>query len=166
MSVRIAALKQPTWQHLLGWDEQFSSGNQELTALADTDENYGDFAYSLMSASTFQPGILLNVDELASLVHLPSSTISSEWLRRIRTRTRLRAALRKGLAAVATSPWYLRGAEGGSRTHTPVRALDFESYHSPTLPYRPLRETSDLQGFRVFSFRAKSSTFALPLSVY
>lgn len=87
-SVRIAALKKPTWQHLLGWAEQFTSGNQELTALDNTDENYADLAFSLMAASTFQPGILLNLEELASLVHLPSSTIASERLRRIRTRTR------------------------------------------------------------------------------
>jgi hypothetical protein len=87
-SVRVAALKQSTWQHLLGWAQQFANGNQELASLANTDENYSDFGFSLMAACTFQPGILLNIEELAGLVHLPSSTIHSERLRRIQTRTR------------------------------------------------------------------------------
>lgn len=86
VSVRAAALQQPTWQHLLGWTQQFANGKQELTSLA-SDENYADFAFSLMAACTFQPGVLLNVEELASLVHLPSSKIPSERLRRIQTRT-------------------------------------------------------------------------------
>jgi len=88
VSVRIAALQQSTWQHLLGWAQQFSNGSQELASLANTDENHTDLGFSMMAACTFQPGILLNVDELASLVHLPSSSIPSERLRRIQTRTR------------------------------------------------------------------------------
>jgi hypothetical protein len=87
-SVRIAALRQSTWQHLLGWAQQFANGNQELISPAGTDENYPDLGYSLRAACTFQPGILLNVEELAGLIHLPSSTIYSERLKRVKTRTR------------------------------------------------------------------------------
>lgn len=88
VSVRTAALHQSTWHHLQGWAQQFANGKQELAALSNADENCADFGFSLMEACTFQPGILLNIEELASLVHLPSSTIPSERLRRIQTRTR------------------------------------------------------------------------------
>jgi hypothetical protein len=74
--------------------------------------------------------------------------------------------MKKGLAAIATSPCYFRSAEGGSRTHTPVRALDFESSASANsatsasnacrhnLPYEASHVNRVRRPFLMRSFRA------------
>jgi hypothetical protein len=121
VSVRIAALKQATWQHLLGWAQQFATGTQELTSLK-SDENYSDFGFSLMAGCTFQPGILLNVDELASLVHLPSSTIHSERLRRINTRTRPVQAAKAEVGSVILGENIHRGQRKVARIPAELRS--------------------------------------------
>ncbi|MEX2140460.1 MAG: DUF87 domain-containing protein [Pirellulales bacterium] len=98
--VRLAALRRPVYQHLLGWAEQFAVGEQRLIAAGD--ENEGDFAWSTMCRGTFRPGILLNAEELASLVHLPGPSVveNSERLSRVKTRTRPTTEARHEVGAV------------------------------------------------------------------
>lgn len=86
VSVRLAALDQQVYRHLAGWACQFDSHDQQLGVRDD--ENSGDFGWSLMGHCTFTPGMLLNVHELAAMVHPPVPDIAAERLRRVETRTR------------------------------------------------------------------------------
>ena len=86
VGIRLMALKQSVYRNLLGWVEQFRAPPQALRA-AD-DEIGGDFSWSTMCRCTFRPGLLLNAEELASLVHLPGPDVVSDRLKRVITRTR------------------------------------------------------------------------------
>lgn len=90
VGIRIMTLKQDVYRHLLGWAEQFAEPPQGLHAFDD--ENQGDLSWSVMARCTFRPGILLNTEELASLVHLPGPKAHSERLSRVKMRTRPAAA--------------------------------------------------------------------------
>ncbi len=86
VSIRLMALNQSIFRRLLGWSEQFRSPPQGLQP-AD-DELDGDLSWSSMSRCTFRPGLLLNSEELSSLIHLPAAGIASDRLQHINTRTR------------------------------------------------------------------------------
>jgi len=86
VSIRLAALQESNYRQLEGWAGQFAAPPQSLEAY--TDQSSGHLGCSLESRLAFSPGMLLNTRELASLVHLPASTVTSERLRRISSRTR------------------------------------------------------------------------------
>jgi hypothetical protein len=96
VSMRLFASRAETFRHLVGWAEQFANPpHQRLTVderyweagkLGDAErETLGEDA---VKRQTHRPGILLNTAELASMVHLPSASVISERLRRVKTRTR------------------------------------------------------------------------------
>lgn len=87
VSVRLTARTRDTYKHLQGWAEQFASPPQGFDFLLDDDEAES-MAEAIQYRCTFRPGMLLNIGELASLVHLPGESIVSERLRRVKTRTR------------------------------------------------------------------------------
>ncbi|MCA9096500.1 MAG: hypothetical protein KDA68_23635, partial [Planctomycetaceae bacterium] len=87
VSVRIAARQQETYQHLLGWAEQFAAPPQGF-AYPQDDDDAESLSLALYGRCTFRPGMLLNVMELASLVHLPGAAVVSERLQRVKIRTR------------------------------------------------------------------------------
>ncbi|MBI1902941.1 MAG: ATP-binding protein [Planctomycetia bacterium] len=80
---------------LASWAEQFTSPPQGMAIpedwpegeMPDDDEAFA-FCYDLCGRCTHRPGMLLNLQELASLVHLPSESVATERLRRVKARTR------------------------------------------------------------------------------
>ena len=97
VSVRLLASRRDVYQHLEGWCEQFANAPhqrlQMMAAECDDENDPGSDSRFCLSASVegraaYRPGMLLNLQELASLVHLPSESIASDRLRRIKTRTR------------------------------------------------------------------------------
>lgn len=96
VSIRIAAKRHPVFRQLLGWAEQFSAGPHQ--ALVANTSEWGEdgmaeherdvTAASLISRWAYRPGVLLSLQELASLAHLPSESIVSERLRVVKSRTR------------------------------------------------------------------------------
>lgn len=87
VSIRIAARQQDVLLQLQGWAQQFAHPPQAFTFLLD-DEEAVRLSLAVGHRCTFRPGMMLNVDELASLVHLPSQSVVSERLRRVASRTR------------------------------------------------------------------------------
>ncbi|MDB5342004.1 MAG: hypothetical protein JWP89_381 [Schlesneria sp.] len=87
VSIRLMARTQGVYQHLQGWAEQFTAPPQGFGHLLE-DEEAELLAEAIEYRCTFRPGMLLNVSELASLVHLPGESIVSERLKRVKTRTR------------------------------------------------------------------------------
>lgn len=96
VSVRFAASRRDVFQQLYGWAEQFTSDQQRLVYNdAEWDEDGGvpeheftSLGESIEHRTAYRPGMLLNANELASLVHLPSQAVVSERLASIRRRTR------------------------------------------------------------------------------
>jgi hypothetical protein len=86
VSVRVMSLRESVFCQLLGWAEQFSAPPQSLVPAEDDADD--DFAWSVMARCTYRPGLLLNADELASLVHLPAQSVSADRLQRVASRTR------------------------------------------------------------------------------
>jgi hypothetical protein len=84
--VRVMSLRESVFRQLLGWAEQFSAPPQNLVPAEDDADD--DFAWSVMARCTYRPGLLLNADELASLVHLPAQTVLADRLQRVASRTR------------------------------------------------------------------------------
>lgn len=87
VSVRLSARTRDAFKHLQGWAEQFASPPQGFDSFLDDDEAES-LAEAIKCRCTFRPGMLLNIGELASLVHLPGESIVSERLKRVKTRTR------------------------------------------------------------------------------
>lgn len=87
VSVRLTASTREVYRHLQGWAEQFAAPPQGFDFLLE-DHEAELLAEAVEYRCTFRPGLLLNVAELASLVHLPGESIVSERLRRVKTRTR------------------------------------------------------------------------------
>jgi hypothetical protein len=95
VSVRILAKTRSVYRQLAGWAEQFAAPPQRLV---QNESEWSDrtmppherepFSWSVAARCTHRPGIILNVQELAGLVHLPGSTVASERLRRVKSRTR------------------------------------------------------------------------------
>ena len=120
VSVRLAALDQRVYKHLTGWTRQFDALDQRL-AVRD-DENAGDLAWSLMGHCTFTPGMLLNVHELAGMVHPPVSDIAAERLRRVETRTRPADATPEDDGSVVLGDNVHRGKKQVARIPASLRA--------------------------------------------
>lgn len=95
-SIRLLASRPEIWQQLVAWTEQFANPpHQRLLVNQMHWENGrpGEFERWWLEVSaeyrtTYRPGLLLNTEELAGLVHLPGESIVSERLRRVRRRTR------------------------------------------------------------------------------
>lgn len=87
VSIRLAAKNRDTYHHMQGWAEQFAAPPQVFDSLLD--DNEGEtLSDAVRCRYTCRPGMLLNVVELASLVHLPGETVISERLTRVKIRTR------------------------------------------------------------------------------
>lgn len=87
VSIRLATRTREAYKHLQGWADQFAAPPQGFDFLLDDDEAEC-LAEAIQYRCTFRPGMLLNIAELASLVHLPGESIVSERLKRVKTRTR------------------------------------------------------------------------------
>lgn len=95
VSMRVAAGTAGVFRQLLGWAEQFTRPPQQLV-VNDTawegrqfsEEERHTVGWSLTARCTHRPGILLNVEELAGLVHLPGKSVVSNRLRAVKSRTR------------------------------------------------------------------------------
>lgn len=89
VSVRLMADQASVYERLLGWAAQFASPPQALSSVDDlTDEELLLVWDAMQHRYPLAPGVLLNTEELASLVHLPGPTVTSERLRRVSTRTK------------------------------------------------------------------------------
>ena len=119
VSIRITALRQQTYRSLLGWAEQFAAPPQRLTAC--TDENEGDLSWSLMARCSFRPGLLLNAQELAGIVHLPATSLASERLRRVQSRTRPAVATASEPGSVILGDNIHRGQRNVARISAALR---------------------------------------------
>lgn len=87
VSVRLTARTREIYRHLQGWAEQFASPPQGFDYLLE-DEEAERLAAAIQYRCAFRPGMLLNIAELASLVHIPGELLVSERLRRVKARTR------------------------------------------------------------------------------
>jgi len=89
--IRIAATDPDTIRLMLGWTEQFTAQPQQLTS-NENEPNFNPTSSPIPHAFgtrlTYRPGIILNVAELAALVHLPAHHLASERLTRITSRTK------------------------------------------------------------------------------
>jgi hypothetical protein len=96
VSIRLFAKRRTVFEQLLGWAEQFAAPPQQRLVINQSewnDSHLPDYERSWLGLSavarcTHRPGLLLNLNELASLVHLPGKAVVSERLRRVATRTR------------------------------------------------------------------------------
>lgn len=129
VSVRIAAKTQDAFAHLEGWGEQFSSPPQSLRCIRSDpdDESIEEIENDLLADDlclrcTHRPGMLLNISELVSLVHLPGSTIASECLRRVKTRTRAAAVISEHDGSVVLGENTHRGKTRVARLPAKLRA--------------------------------------------
>ena len=104
VSIRILASSSDIYRQLGGWAEQFTAPPQRL--VPNTSSWIGDsmpdferetFAWSVDARCTHRPGILLNLNELASLVHLPGESVVSDRLRRVKNS--YSASARDGIGA-------------------------------------------------------------------
>ncbi len=95
VAVHVLASTDAVYRQLLGWAEQFSNPPQKL--LPNTDLWPGEMipegerellADAVRRRCTYRSGMLLNLEELASLAHLPGQSVISQRLRRVPTRTR------------------------------------------------------------------------------
>lgn len=86
VSIRVFSTCKATVRQLEGWVSQFSTHSQSMSlACLDGEE---ELLYEAMpKRCTFRPGLLLNVEELASLVHLPGKSVHSETLQVVNRRT-------------------------------------------------------------------------------
>ncbi len=75
------------------------SGN-ELIALSNDGYPENDHRLSILSRTSYRSGMLLNTSELASLVHLPSSSVTIEKLNRSDARTKALPAIALGNSLV------------------------------------------------------------------
>lgn len=129
VSVRIAASRQDVFRQLQGWTEQFANPPQgfwpndvlwENGKLSD-DEAW-TLGLSIENRCTYRPGVLLNIEELASLVHLPSSAVVSERLRQVKTRTRPAVETNGEAGSVLIGNNVHRGKTTEARIDTKLRA--------------------------------------------
>ena len=95
VAVHLASNDAQVFQQLEGWAEQFAAPPQgffvnqsgwEGPTMPDDERDL--FAWSVEARCTHRPGMLLNLQELASLVHLPAESVVSDRLRRVTSRTR------------------------------------------------------------------------------
>jgi hypothetical protein len=117
VSVRIAAKRQYVFRQLLGWAEQFAAAPDQAlvpnTAEWD-DDGMPDYernftGTSLLSRWSYRPGLLLSLQELASLAHLPSESIVSERLRAVKSRTKAAAEVNPEAGSVVLGENVHRG---------------------------------------------------------
>ncbi len=87
VTIRLTARTRETYHHLQGWAEQFAVPPQGFDFLLEDDEAV-ILSDAIRFRGTYRPGMLLNVSELSSLVHLPGVAVVSERLKRVKTRTR------------------------------------------------------------------------------
>lgn len=92
LSVSSSESKQRSWEILrrIGANlNQFSapSGN-ELIALSNESVSDNNHFLSLLNRTTYRTGMLLNVSELASLIHLPSNSVRVEKFKRNQANTK------------------------------------------------------------------------------
>ncbi|MCA9068937.1 MAG: hypothetical protein KDA84_08445, partial [Planctomycetaceae bacterium] len=95
VSLRLAASTKSVFRQLVGWVTQFSTPQQELICNDQewleghiTPEERKAMAWALDGRCTYQPGMLLNCQELCGLVHLPNASVVSQRLQTVKTRTR------------------------------------------------------------------------------
>lgn len=95
VSIRIAASTRDVFRQLQGWAQQFTlppqgffSTDQHWDSETMPESEQQTLGHSLKARCTFRPGILLNVAELASLVHLPGRAVTSDRLKKVKHRTR------------------------------------------------------------------------------
>jgi hypothetical protein len=80
---------------------QFSNPrSNELIALSSDGYNENDHRLSLFTRTNYRSGFLLNASELASLVHLPSSTVRTEKLTRSASKTKAMPQLISGTGLI------------------------------------------------------------------
>jgi hypothetical protein len=80
---------------------QFGSPtSNELLALANDDYEVIDHEIDVLARQTHRSGMLLNTEELVSLVHLPSSSVRSEKLKRHAKKTKAAPAIASGHSLV------------------------------------------------------------------
>ena len=95
VSVNLVSKTHHVFRQLVGWAEQFSSPPQgffvnesEWTDGVIPDYERQSLSWSVLARCTHRPGMILNVQELAGIVHLPSGSVVSERLRAVKSRTR------------------------------------------------------------------------------
>ncbi len=95
VGVNLVSKTHHVFRQLVGWAEQFASPPQgffvnqsEWIDGAISSNERDSLSWSVLARCTYRPGMILNAQELASLVHLPSSSIVSERLCSVKTRTR------------------------------------------------------------------------------
>lgn len=95
VAVRVLTSRDTVYRQLLGWVEQFAAPEQRLISHVEEwpGETTPEAEWMLLCDAvqrrcTYRPGMLLNVQELAGLAHLPSQSVIAERLVRISTRTK------------------------------------------------------------------------------
>jgi len=106
-SIRVAVQShsyQRTWQIVKALGSaltQFGSpASNELLALSNNDYNDIDHEVDVLSRQTHRSGMILNIEELVSLVHLPSSSVRTEKLKRQGKKTKPAPAIATGQSLV------------------------------------------------------------------
>ncbi|MCH7728298.1 MAG: ATP-binding protein [Planctomycetes bacterium] len=130
VSVRLLASRADVFKHLVAWSAQFDNPPHQRLLINQTDWHNGDpslherwqLQYGATHRCSYRPGMLLNSQELASLIHVPAVAIPAERLRRVTSRTRpavkttdepasviLGENVHRGKVEVARIPAELRG---------------------------------------------------------
>jgi hypothetical protein len=93
VGIRVMAHRKYVFDQLLGWAHQFSQPPQSLDICGD--DTIENLATAVDRRTTFRPGMLLNVRELAGLVHVPVTNIGSDRLLVVASRTRRAPQIRR-----------------------------------------------------------------------
>lgn len=130
VSIRLFAKRRAVFQQLLGWAEQFAAPPQQRLVANESEWDNGrmpDYERELLSLSALarcahRPGMLLNVAELASLVHLPGKAVVSERLRRVTMRTRAAATAPAEVGSILLGENVHRGEKRVARLPAALRS--------------------------------------------
>lgn len=130
VSIRLAAKRQHVFRQLLGWAEQFSNAPDQALTINNMEwdeDGMPDYerevtAVSLICRWAFRPGMLLSLQEVASLAHLPSESIISERLKTVKSRTKAASTVAPEAGSVVLGENVHRGERRVVRIPAKLRA--------------------------------------------
>lgn len=129
VAVNLISKTHHVFRQLEGWAEQFSSPPQGFFVNESdwSEGNLPDYereslSWSVRTRCTYRPGMILNVQELASLVHLPSKSVVSDRLQSVKSRTRPAAASTAEPGSVVLGDNVHRGERQTARIPAKLRA--------------------------------------------
>ncbi len=130
VSIRLLSSRADVVKHLMAWSRQFDNSPRQRLSLnqsewtdgAPSADERGRLQRAVEDRCTFWPGMLLNAQELASLIHIPDAEMVSERLRRVSSRTRPAVEVPEDDGSVVLGENVHRGKVSKARIPAKLRA--------------------------------------------